>query len=181
MKPLTPEQRDWNFTKQQSREITRELARLLDEVGKGNIFPYRLGEDLLDGMRKWANANTTEDEEIKGAKIWEKKCFVSILYARGSITEEQREEIYKWLDAGYPDLDEQEVEIVMRQNQKYDPSSELPQSLGLENDYLENEPANTTEDEPIAGVTFGDGEFVPIEDESIMQWIAEQLQQEDSE
>ena len=41
--------------------------------------------------------------------------------------------------------------------------------------------ANTTEDEPIAGVTFGDGEFVPIEDESIMQWIAEQLQQEDSE
>ena len=40
----------------------------------------------------------------------------------------------------------------------------------------------TTEDEPIAGVTFGDGEFVPIEDESIMQWIAEQLsQQEDNE
>ena len=40
----------------------------------------------------------------------------------------------------------------------------------------------TTEDEPIAGVTFGDGEFVPIEDESIMQWIAEQLpEQEDNE
>ena len=32
---------------------------------------------------------------------------------------------------------------------------------------------------PVAGVTFGDGEFVPIEDESIMQWIAEQLEEAD--
>ena len=122
--------------------ITEDECICIGDVclcGKGSDF----------GGRVNLTANTTEDEEIKGAKIWEKKCFVSILYARGSITEEQREEIYKWLDAGYPDLDEQEVEIVMRQNQKYDPSSELPQSLGLENDYLENEPA---EDEPKVNV-----------------------------
>lgn len=31
----------------------------------------------------------------------------------------------------------------------------------------------------VAGVTFGDGEFVPIEDESLMQLIAEQLQPEE--
>jgi len=43
----------------QAREITRELARLLDKVGKANL-PGRLGEDLLDGMRVWANANKKE-------------------------------------------------------------------------------------------------------------------------
>ena len=32
--------------------------------------------------------------------------------------------------------------------------------------------------EVIPGVLFSDGEFVPIEDDSIMQWIAEQLPEE---
>ncbi len=37
---------------------------------------------------------------------------------------------------------------------------------------------NSLTDEPKAGVTFSDGEFVPIEDETIMQWIAEQIEED---
>jgi len=38
---------------------------------------------------------------------------------------------------------------------------------------------NSLVSENVVGVTFSDGEFVPIEDESIMQWIAEQLDQKE--
>ena len=38
--------------------------------------------------------------DIAKLRIWSKKVFVSVLYARGSITLEQKEEILIWLQGG---------------------------------------------------------------------------------